>query len=367
MNGGDAHHPAIDVGQPRLKPVVHAPDIPGVRVSAAVVIVNFNAGTHLASAVESLFAQTVSPRRIVVVDNASSDGSTAGLSERFPSLELVALTENVGFAAANNLGVRMCGDCDFVALLNPDAFPEPGWLEQLLTAAVAYPEYGFFASRLVVADDSVTLDGTGDEYHVSGLAWRRDQGAPTSVERPTGEIFSARAAAALYRREPFLAVGGFDEAFFCYYEDTDLAFRLRLAGHRCLFVSDAVVRHVGSATAGAWSEFTVYHSARNQVWAYVKNMPGPLFWMYLPQHLLAGVLITLAYAAGGEGRAALRGRRDALRELPRVLAERRRIQRERVVTAVELRRVMARGPAAFTSMLGTRAREWRRSRTSPSG
>jgi GT2 family glycosyltransferase len=367
MDGGDAHHPAIDTGQPPLKSVVGAPDIPEVRVSAAVVIVNHNGGEHLARTIESVLGQTVSPHRIVVVDNASTDGSIAGFPARFPFVDLVALPENVGFAAANNRGVRMCDECGFVALLNPDAFPEPQWLERLLAAAAAHPGYGFFASRLLVADDSDTLDGTGDEYHVSGLAWRRDQGAPASVERPAGEIFSARAAAALYRREPFLAVGGFDESFFCYYEDTDLAFRLRLAGHRGLFVPDAVVRHVGSATAGAWSAFTVYHSARNQVWAYVKNMPGPLFWIYLPQHLLAGVLITLAYAAGGEGRAALRGRRDALRELPRVLAERRRIQRERVVTAVELRRVMARGPGAFTSMLGARAREWRRSRISPSG
>jgi GT2 family glycosyltransferase len=257
----------------------------------------------------------------------------------------------------------MCGDCDFVALVNPDAFPEPAWLERLLAAAAADPNAAFFASRLVAADDSGTLDGTGDEYHVSGLAWRRDQGAPVSVERPRGEIFSARAAAALYRRAAFESAGGFDESFFCYYEDSDLAFRLRLAGQRGLFVPDAVARHVGSATAGAWSSFTVYHSARNQIWAYVKNMPGPLFWLYLPQHLVLGALVTLAYVGAGEGRAALRGRRDALRDLPRVLAERRRIQRQRVATCREVRRAMSRGPAALAVMFESRARERRRLHT----
>jgi GT2 family glycosyltransferase len=325
-----------------------------------VVIVNWNAGEHLATALESLERQTVAPHRVIVVDNASDDGSVDGFETRFPNVEIIRSDENLGFAAGNNLGVRMCDDCDLVALVNPDAFPEPAWLERLLAAAASHPDYGFFASRLVAADDSKTLDGTGDEYHVSGLAWRRDQGAPTSVERPQGEIFSARAAAALYRREALLAVGGFDESFFCYYEDTDLAFRLRLAGWRGLFVPDAVARHVGSATAGAWSAFTTYHSARNQIWVYVKNMPGPLFWLYLPQHLVLGALVTVAYAFAGEGGAAFRGRRDALRGLPRVLAERRRIQRQRVATCGELRRVMARGPAALRVMLGARAREWRR-------
>src|SRR5205807_9697187 len=135
-------------------------------------------------------------------------------------------------------------------------------------------------------------------------------------------------------------VGGFDESYFCYYEDTDLAFRLRLAGHRGLYVHDAVAYHVGSATTGLLSAFTIYYSSRNQVWTYVKNMPRPLFWLYLPQHLLVNVLTTLAYALKGQGRAALLGKRDALRDLGRVLAERRRIQNGRVATSREIRRAM---------------------------
>jgi GT2 family glycosyltransferase len=325
-----------------------------------VVIVNKNAGRHLACALESLERQTVAPHRIVVVDNASDDGSLEGLEERFPSVELVRSPDNLGFAAGNNLAVRMCDDCEFVALLNPDAFPEPTWLETLLEAAAAHPECGFFGSRLVCASDSGILDGTGDEYHVSGLAWRRDQGSPAALEREAGETFSACAAAALYRRDAFLDVGGFDETFFCYYEDTDLAFRLRLAGHRCLYVPDAVARHVGAVTAGLVSEFTIYHSSRNQVWTYVKNMPSPLLWLYLPQHLVTNVLTLLAFALQGHARAGLRGKRDAVRELPRVLAERRRIQAARAVTVRELRGAMARGAGVYVRTFLGRARLLRR-------
>jgi GT2 family glycosyltransferase/peptidoglycan/LPS O-acetylase OafA/YrhL len=330
-----------------------------VTFTVGVVIVNANAGHYLALVLESLRNQTVPPHRIVVVDNASTDGSLEGLAERFPTVEFVALGYNSGFAAANNLAVDRCSDCEFIALLNPDAFPEPQWLETLLTAAAEHPECAFFGSRLVRDADPTTLDGTGDLYHVSGMAWRRDQGELASTGRPEGETFSACAAAALYRREAFVEVGGFDESFFCYYEDTDLAFRLRLAGHGCLYIPGAVARHVGSATTGLLSDFTIYHSSRNQIWTFVKNMPGPLFWLYLPQHLLVNILTTFVYAIHGQGRAAVRGKRDALRGLPRVLADRRRIQGARVAPIGAIRNAMAHGMTGYISTFGNRLRDWR--------
>lgn len=329
-------------------------------MSVGVVIVNKNAGAYIARTLESLELQTVPPHRVVVVDNASDDGSLDGLDARFPHVEFVRSEENLGFAAGNNLAVGMCNDCEFVALLNPDAFPEPNWLETLLAAAAAHPDCAFFGSRLLLDADRETLDGTGDMYHVSGLAWRRDQFQPVTLERPQRESFSACAAAALYRRDAFVAAGGFDESFFCYYEDTDLAFRLRLAGHRGLHVPDAVAFHVGSATTGLISAFTIYHSMRNQLWTYVKNMPGPLLWLYLPQHLLVTGLSVMAYSSHGLGRAALAGKLDGVRGLPRVLAERRRIQAARVASAREMRGVMARGLDGYLLTFAARARSLRR-------
>ncbi|MGH3049507.1 MAG: glycosyltransferase family 2 protein, partial [Gaiellaceae bacterium] len=329
----------------------------------AVVVVNKNAGPHLARALECLELQTAPPHRVIVVDNASDDGSLDGLDERYPRFELVRSEENLGFAAGNNLAVRMCDDCEFVALLNPDAFPQPDWLEALLAAADANPGHAAFGSTLVLAGDPGTSDGTGDSYHVSGVAWRRDQGAPAASGRERGETFSVCAAAALYRRAAFLAVGGFDERFFCYYEDTDLAFRLRLAGHACSYVPEAVAHHVGSATTGLLSPFTIYHSARNQLWTYVKNMPSPLLWLYLPQHVFVGFLTVVVAALEGHGRAALAGKRDGIRALPRVLAERRQIQVSRTATAAELRRVMSRGAEGYVGPAGVRMRELRRRRS----
>lgn len=318
--------------------------------SVVVVIVNASAGGHLGRTLECLGAQTVRPRRTIVVDNASADDSMAGLEDRFPWIEVVQLERNIGFAAANNLAVRMAEDCEWVALLNPDAYTEPRWLEELLAAAGRRREYAFFGSRLLRAAAPDQLDGTGDVLHVSGLAWRRDHGAPAArYARPEEEIFSPCAAAALYRRDAFQGVGGFDESFFCFYEDTDLSFRLRLAGHRCLLVPAATVHHIGSATTGYVSDFAVYHSYRNLVWTWAKNMPAPLVPLYLPQLLLVNLLLLGAFGARGRHRVILRAQRDALLGLPRALRARRAVQAARVVSARDLRRVLAGGVVAYAT------------------
>ncbi len=129
------------------------------------------------------------------------------------------------------MAVEALSDCDWVALLNPDAFPEPEWLLEHVRAFEAYPDGVCFGSQLLCAADPSLSDGRGDAYHVSGRAWRRDHLKPLRIlqnENPE-EVFAACAAAALYRRDVYLRLGGLDEDYFCYYEDVDLGFRLRLA------------------------------------------------------------------------------------------------------------------------------------------
>jgi GT2 family glycosyltransferase len=320
--------------------------------SVAVIVVNANGGELLERALRAVAGQTLPPRRVLVVDNASVDGSVDGLEHRHPAVEVLRLDQNVGFGAANNFGVQAASDCEWVALLNPDAFPEPRWLEALLEAAHAEPDYSFFASRLLLADDPRKLDGTGDVYHVSGLAFRRDHGrAVENVNRPEAEVFAPCAAAAMYRRSAFVETGGFDERYFAYLEDLDLAFRLRLAGHRCLYVPESTALHVGSPITGRTSDFTVFHAQRNMVWTYAKNMPTPLAWLYLPEHLLVNVVALAAYSLRGQARVVWRAKREAIRVLPRVLAERRRLQAEHRADAWQLRRLMGKGLEAFTTPL----------------
>jgi GT2 family glycosyltransferase len=312
------------------------------RQKLTVVVVNWNGELFLQRCLTALLAQTTKPHEIILLDNASTDGSLE-IACRFPSVRVIALEQNTGFARGNNLAIEVVSnESEWIALINPDAFTQPHWLEALLAAAESNPEFDVFGSQLVNAADSTLLDGTGDACHISGLVWRTAHGVPVA---PLGdsecEIFSPCAAAALYRRSTLLEVGGFDEDFFCYVEDIDLGFRLRLAGHRCLYVPQSVAHHVGSGTTGGQhSDFSVYHGHRNLVWAFVKNMPGLLFWLLLPLHVALNLVSIVWFALRGQGRVILRAKWDAVLGLPKMWRKRQQIQAARVASISDIWRVL---------------------------
>lgn len=230
----------------------------------SVIIVNWNGEKFLERCLTALMAQTVKPHEIILLDNASTDGSLE-IVRRFSSVRLIALDRNTGFAQGNNLAIEAASaKSEWIAPINPDAFAESRWLEALLEAAGSNPGFDVFGSKLVNAGDSTLLDGGGDAYHVSGLVWRMGHGSPvpTSVENQR-EVFSPCVAAALYRRSALDKLGGFDEDYFCYVE--------------------AWIWVFGSGTTGGQnSDFAMYYGHRNLVWTYVKKMPGILFWLLLP-------------------------------------------------------------------------------------
>ena len=302
---------------------------PGV----SLVIVNFNAGEALLRCLEAVALQTLPPTRLILVDNASTDGSAKKASAFLDShvalagiSESVRNTKNLGFAAANNAAIARC-NTEFIALLNPDAIPQPDWLEKLVAAAKRHPQAASFGSLQMRDIAGGIIDGLGDVYHFSGASWRKHHGRklhpPDLLE---GEIFSPCAAAALYRRSAFLEVGGFDEDFFCYMEDVDLGFRLRLRGYAAVFVPQAIVEH---ASENRRRDFAVYHGHRNLVWVYLKNMPGIFFWIFLPLHLLINLQMVYVVTLRGQGEVVRRSKRDALLGIARVWDKRLAIQSQR--------------------------------------
>jgi len=329
--------------------VADAVGIEDAAPAITVVVVNYNAGRHLAETIAGLKAQTFRDFETILIDNASTDGSIeAALAVGAPceDFRTIRLVRNTGFASANNVAARRAKG-RYLALLNPDAFPELDWLAQLLAAAEAHPEAAAFGSRMIDAGDPGLLDGTGDVYTASGAAYRRDHGLPLRP-RPDAEVFGACAAAALYRRDLFLALGGFDERLFCYLEDVDLAFRLRLAGHVARHVDAAIVRHVGGASSGGGeSDFAVYHGQRNLVRVFLADMPGWLLWRYLPAHILLNLALIVRFGLRGQLREVLRAKRDALRALPETLARRRTVQAGRKVPASAMGKAIDRRPFAL--------------------
>ncbi len=297
-----------------------------------VVIVNWNSWDYLFPCLEGLYQQTWQDFEVLVVDNASTDQAPAARLGRFPRLRYVRNQENRGFAAANNQAIRSSAS-PWVLLLNPDTIPDRRCLERLARAVATHPGYVSFGCRLLLASDPDRLDGTGDVYHMSGLAWRagHGQGVETADDRPQ-EIFSPCAAAALYRREAVLACGGFDEDFFCYNEDVDLGFRLRLLGHRALSVPGAVVLHHGSGTTAVRSDFAVYHGHRNLVWTWWKDMPAALLMLFFPVHVVYNIACVALYVCRGQGAVILRAKIDALKGLPTVWRKRRTVQAGRRCT-----------------------------------
>ena len=298
-----------------------------------VIIVNFNGGDMVCQCIAAMERQRFRDFATVVVDNNSSDGSVAAIQARHPSVTIIASPTNLGFAGAVNLALRTGARGPLVALLNPDAFAAPDWLENLVACANQHPEFAAFGSRMYSDEAQQYLDGVGDAYHVSGLAWRQGHGCPNAARHDhAAEIFAPCAAAALYRLGALESVGLLDEEFFLYSEDVDLGFRLRLAGYRALYVPQAAIQHVGSAFVGRNSDNQVYLGHRNLVWVYIKNMPGALFWLFLPLHIALNLVSLLWFSLRGKGSVIWRAKRDAVRGIPHYWKKRQAVQGRRAVS-----------------------------------
>jgi GT2 family glycosyltransferase len=310
----------------------------------AVIIVNWNSEQDLQKCLDALSRQSIPPSRVIVLDNGSRDFNAQSWKKRHPGVEFHSLKENLGFAAASNMGASIASDCQWLAFLNPDAFPEPDWLEVLIKASKSNPAFNLFAGLMVSALKPNIIDGTGEVYHSCGWAWRRDHLSELSdrvMERE--EVFGACGGAAFVSRRAFMDAGGFDESYFCYFEDVDLSFRLRLLGGRCLFIPEARVNHVGNGATNKWSDFAVYHGHRNLVFTYVKNMPSFLFWYYLPQHVLLNIFSLFWCARRGQGGIVAKAKWDAIRRLSTIWKVRKRIQKRKIVSTASVAKMLTRG------------------------
>jgi GT2 family glycosyltransferase len=310
----------------------------------AVVIPTWDGWPLLDACLEALFAQTRLPDQVVVVDNGSVDGTLERLAAGFPEVLVVPFATNTGFARAVNAGIAASSG-DSVVLLNNDAQPDPTWLEELEDiASTAEPTVGFVTSKIVDAQ-GLLIESVGDLVDRAGVPHQSGHGQPEgSVPGFAREVFSGCGGATLYRRSMLADIGEFDERFFAYYEDVDLCFRAQLLGYRGLVAPAARVRHVGSVTSARVPGMKTRLSTRNGWWLVIKNAPPSLLAPMLVQ--LAAVNAVRLLFAAREGltelKAALQGHGQALRGLRWVIADRRRVQARRVMTARELRRRLPR-------------------------
>ncbi len=286
----------------------------------SVVVVNYNGRAHLERCLPVLAAQTYRDLEVIVVDNASTDGSAEWVAAHFPRVCLVRAPTNLGFAGGNNLGIRAARGT-FIATLNNDTEVEPDYVERFV-APMRDPNVGSCAALMLEFDRRERIDSAGIRIDRAGFAWNRLAGQPAESITRGQEVWGACAGAALYRRAMLDEIGLFDEGYFGFYEDVDLAWRARRAGWKCILVPSARVYHIHGGSFRRGSYYKMYLLARNRWWTILKNYPRPALFWNLPLIIGADILSLLVSLAQNRSPAPLRGRLDALRGMRTALAKR---------------------------------------------
>ncbi len=260
---------------------------------------------------------------VIVADDCSTDGTSAWIAAAHPDVRVVRLEPNGGFCAAANAGIAAARGV-FIQLLNNDTEVEAGWIEAGL-APFADSTVASVAPLVVVRSDPSRVDSAGDSYALFGWPTKRGHGRPRALfaERALEDVFGASGSSAFYRAAALRRAGGFDSFLGSYYEDIDLAFRLRWAGYRCLFASRSIIHHDVSATYDHGSPSLQRRMARNAEIVFWANIP--------PAWLALAVLPHLAFvAAQGAWRLArgrlgpfAMGKCDAIRAWKEIVTRRR--------------------------------------------
>ncbi len=294
---------------------------------ASVIVVSHNHRHQLGRCLTLLVATTEA--ELILVDNASSDGSADFVEENFGSVRVIRSKTNRGFGGANNLGASQARG-EFLASLNPDTAVEPGWLDALIGTLDADPLAGLATSKILLLNEPERINTCGNDVHISGLTLCRGMGMERSAYSELGEVNAVSGAAFALRRELFHELDGFDEEFFLYMEDTDLSWRARLVGWRCLYVPSSIVYHDYSLRFGPYK---TYYQERNRYLLLLKSLHWRTMFALLPVFLL-GETVTWGFSLlrdrprlGNKLRACC----WVLGNWQRVMAERRRTQALRQV------------------------------------
>ncbi len=252
----------------------------------SVIIVNYNGRHYLPNCLNSLLTDFDQNDEIILVDNASTDGSAAYVAQNFPTVRLVQSESNSGFSRGCNLGAQAATG-RYLAFLNPDTVVVPGWLDALIDALDTNPGFGLATSKILLLKDRAVINTCGNNSHYTGLTLCRGTGQDKNSLPDQREVNAVSGAAFVIIRHVFTAVGGFDPTFFMYMEDTDLSWRARLAGYRCLYVPESVVYHDYTLRFGPQK---TYFQERNRYLKLLKTLSWRSLLLLLPALLLAEII-----------------------------------------------------------------------------
>jgi len=322
-----------------------------VRPTLSVLIVAFESRDDLRKTLPALLDELGEGDELIVVDNKPGDGSAEVVDELAPQARIIRPGRNTGFAGGAEAGAEAARG-DLLVLLNPDAVPQPGFGE-----AIRRPweeERGWAAWQALIADGSGgTINSAGNPIHFTGIVWAGGHGRPLAEAPAAGEVPAASGACLAIPLAEWRRAGGFPAEFFMYHEDVDLSVRLRMAGGRVGIEPTAVVAHDYdfSASADKWRWLE-----RNRLAFILRTYPGPLLALLAPALLATELALLPVAAAGGWGRQKLQANREFIRWMPRLLRERRALQRQRTVSAAEFATALT--PDLDSDLISLLVRAW---------
>jgi GT2 family glycosyltransferase len=312
-------------------------------VKVSVVVPNWNGAKHLAACLDSLRIQSQA-HQVIVVDNGSTDGSLKLLGN-YPEVQIIPLKKNYGFAGGVNPGFRQAlRDSDYIALFNNDAIADKDWLKQLVGFLQKHPKTGIVTSKILTADGK-HFDSTGDFYTLWGLPYPRGRGEEASDKYDNDIwVFAASGGASLYRAETLKEIGLMETSFFAYYEDIDLSFRAQLAGWHVGYEPRAIVLHHISATSSQLKSFATYHTIKNLPLLFWKDVPWGIMRKVWPRLFIAHWGIIVRAVLRLQLIAVFKGLVMSIILWPKILVERRKIQKNKKVSAEYIYSLIERDP-----------------------
>jgi GT2 family glycosyltransferase len=260
--------------------------------STSIVVVNYNGGDAVLECLDSVIANTEPDAEVIVVDNASVDGSGEAIRARFPKIVVVDAGSNIGFGAGNNLGVNHATG-KYIVFLNPDTLVCKGWAAALVAELERDDGVGLVTSKILMAGDASIINTCGNDVHLTGLTLCRGLGAACESFIRKEDVSAVSGAAFAMRRDLFVELGGFDEDMFLYVEDTDLSLRARLAGWKSRYTPESKVLH---RYALKITPMKVFYQERNRYMMLLKTLRWPTLVVLSPAALL-GELIAWTFVA----------------------------------------------------------------------
>lgn len=310
-------------------------------LKASIIITAFNSGNDLLNCILALERQTRKDFEVIIVNNDICSISMEIQLKSSDRLKIINPQMNTGFSGGSNIGAKGSRS-EWIITLNPDACPHDDWFFNLMRGADNNPNFNMLSSSLISANFPYILDGVGDHYSIFGIPWRMGQGKNIALLPNRNRcVLAPCGAAAAYRRRVFEKNCGFDEEYFCYLEDLDLALRFQSQGHRCIHVADAKVNHIGGGSTGVNSAFQIYYSHRNQVRLMTKLTPNLILFFQIPLFIITQLYLLARNYNCLNMSSRIKGLRDGFLSIPKNISVRRQTQAQRKISTFEYAKLIS--------------------------